>query len=323
MEYLPAPKPFVFLLCTTETPAAKSTALRGDFALDFDKKRGLFVRTPNLIYIEGDMTSCYLDPNKISADDLKAKVVDMGYGEDRVGKLHLKKPNVAFGQAFVPIENDEHEIELEKAVGCSEEAGSSGNGGAILDGLGDDDKDSDEIMSPNESEDDENERDKKIARREFPQFNEKLRRKDGTRNYSVDWLAETYIETFRIQPHMKPRVFKAMVDQRRPEEGEHSKKHFDSSGKVSRKGHKKNCSKCGVVGCTKTTCNKQADVNHRASNSSHAPSQLDRMIMIPTPQKNGNVLVHLDVIPKQPTTQVIQRPVHSNATPKQTTTQST
>ena len=70
------------------------------------------------------------------------------------------------------------EIELEKAVGCSEEAGSRGNGGAVLNGLGDDDEDSDGILSPNESEDDENEGNEKIARREFPKFNEKLRPED-------------------------------------------------------------------------------------------------------------------------------------------------
>ncbi|KAJ8428783.1 hypothetical protein Cgig2_006257 [Carnegiea gigantea] len=69
---------------------------------------GLFVRTPNLVYIEGEMTSCYLDPDKISVDDLKAKVVDMGYGEHGVRKLHLRKPNVGFEEALVPIENDEH-----------------------------------------------------------------------------------------------------------------------------------------------------------------------------------------------------------------------
>jgi len=72
------------------------------------------------------------------------------------------------------------EIELAKAVGCSEEAGSRGNGGAVLNGLGDDDEDSDGILSPNESEDDENEGNEKIARREFPKFNEKLRPEDVT-----------------------------------------------------------------------------------------------------------------------------------------------
>ncbi|KAJ8430041.1 hypothetical protein Cgig2_014201 [Carnegiea gigantea] len=107
------------------------------------------------------------------------------------------------------------EIELEKAVGCSEEAGSSGNGGAVLDGLGDDDEDSDEIMSPNESEDDENEGNKKIARREFPKCNEKLGLEDV----------------------------------------------------------------------------KLAEVNHRASDSSYAPSQLDRMIMIPTPQMRSEPIL--------------------------------
>ena len=215
-----------------------------------------------VVYIEGEMTSCYLDPDKISVVDLKAKVVNMGYGEHRVRKLHLRKPNVGFEEALAPIENDEHvhyiigflinepsisiyiehedddnwlqmeddvlegggleeldislsdpdfelfsenvvqsetddeditllretvinekarrqkEIELEKVVGFFEEVGNSGNGGAVLDGLGDDDEDSDEIMSPNESEDDENEGNKKIARRQFPKFNEKLRPED-------------------------------------------------------------------------------------------------------------------------------------------------
>ena len=36
-----------------------------------------------------------------------------------------------------------------------------------------------------------------------------------TRNYGSEWLTEAYIETFRIQPHIKPRVFKAIVDQER------------------------------------------------------------------------------------------------------------
>jgi len=37
----------------------------------------------------------------------------------------------------------------------------------------------------------------------------------GTRNFSIEWLVEAYIETFRIQPHMKLRVFKAIVDKER------------------------------------------------------------------------------------------------------------
>jgi len=37
----------------------------------------------------------------------------------------------------------------------------------------------------------------------------------GTRNFSTEWLAKAYIETFRIQRHMKPRVFKAIIDQKR------------------------------------------------------------------------------------------------------------
>ena len=37
----------------------------------------------------------------------------------------------------------------------------------------------------------------------------------GIRNFYTEWVAEAYIETFRIQPHMKPRVFKAIIDQER------------------------------------------------------------------------------------------------------------
>ncbi|KAJ8422842.1 hypothetical protein Cgig2_033481 [Carnegiea gigantea] len=92
-KYLPTPKPFVFL-CSAQTPATKRTTLREPVS-NFDFHHGgLFVRTPNLIYIEGEMTSCYLEPDKISVDDQKTKVVDMGYGEHRVSKLHLRKPNV-------------------------------------------------------------------------------------------------------------------------------------------------------------------------------------------------------------------------------------
>jgi len=48
-----------------------------------------------------------LDPNIISVGDLKAKIVEMGDGEHRIRKLHLRKPNVVFDQALVPIENNE------------------------------------------------------------------------------------------------------------------------------------------------------------------------------------------------------------------------
>ncbi|KAJ8452129.1 hypothetical protein Cgig2_016710 [Carnegiea gigantea] len=174
-------------------------------------------------------------------------------------------------------------------MGCSEKAGSSGNGEAVLDELGDDDKDSDEIMSPNESKDDENKGNKKIARREFPKFDENLRPEDvklvtGLLFTDKKQLKKA-VQTYKIQNGYSLKVTKSdkQIYQRRPEKGEHSKKHFDSSGKVSRKGHKKTCSKSGVVGHTKTTCNKQVEVNHRASDSSRAPSQLDIMIMIPTP----------------------------------------
>jgi len=43
----------------------------------------------------------------ISVGDLKSIGVEVGYAEHRIRKLHLRKPNVAFDQALVPIENDE------------------------------------------------------------------------------------------------------------------------------------------------------------------------------------------------------------------------
>jgi len=47
------------------------------------------------------------------------------------------------------------EIDLQKDVGCSEQAGVSGHGGVEVDELGDDVEDSNAIISPNVSEDDE------------------------------------------------------------------------------------------------------------------------------------------------------------------------
>ena len=37
--------------------------------------RGLFVGTPKLVYMEGEMSSCYVDPDMVSVGDLKGIVV--------------------------------------------------------------------------------------------------------------------------------------------------------------------------------------------------------------------------------------------------------
>ena len=68
------------------------------------------------------------------------------------------------------------------------------------------------------------------------------------------WVKQD-LPTF-LPPHFDFSM-KNLAFNRGPKEGGHRKKHFDSSGKFSRKGHKKTCSKCGVVGHSKTTCNKQ------------------------------------------------------------------
>jgi len=43
---------------------------------------------------------------------------------------------------------------------------------------------------------------------------------------------------------------KNLVFKRTSEQGDHSNKKIGSSEKLSRKGHKKTCSKCGVIGHT-------------------------------------------------------------------------
>jgi len=356
---------------------------------------GLFVRTPTLVYMEGEASSCYVDPDMISVGDLRGIVVELGYAEHRIRRLHLRRPNVAFEESLLPIESDsdvhyllellmtessvsiyvEHEdndnwanmcdvgdveprvendavqgegleefdsdlddpdfefnddVELSESDdedmlmmkenardeggvqgevggegGVQGEVGGEGGvqgevggeGGVQGDDLGDDGDDSDDISSPPLSEDDEMQGRNTEHKRQFPKFKENTRAEDvqlvtgllftdkrqlqkavetykiqngynlkvtksdkrryqvhcvgegckwsmwasacgdersfqiktvqgthsclrfnferGTRNFSTEWLAEAYIETFRIQPHMKPRVFKAIVDQER------------------------------------------------------------------------------------------------------------
>jgi len=67
---------------------------------------GVFVRTPMLVYMEGEMSSYYVDPDMLSVSDLKGVVVEMGYAEHRIRRLHLRRPNVAFEESLVPIESD-------------------------------------------------------------------------------------------------------------------------------------------------------------------------------------------------------------------------
>ena len=51
---------------------------------------GLFVRTPTLVYMEGEASSCYVDPDMISVGDLRGIVVELGYAEHRIRRLHLR-----------------------------------------------------------------------------------------------------------------------------------------------------------------------------------------------------------------------------------------
>jgi len=42
------------------------------------------VRTPDLIYSEGEMSTRYIDPDKMIVEDLKCKVIELGYAEHRI-----------------------------------------------------------------------------------------------------------------------------------------------------------------------------------------------------------------------------------------------
>ncbi|KAJ8444778.1 hypothetical protein Cgig2_011740 [Carnegiea gigantea] len=178
------------------------------------------------------MTSCYLDPDKISVDDLKAKVVDIGYGEHRVKKLHLRKPNVGFEEAFAPIENDEH---VRYIVGLLMNEPS--------------------ISIYVEHEDDDNwlqVEDDVLEQRGLEELDISLFDPDFELFSEDDVQSETEDEDISL---LRETVINEKA--RRQKEIELEK----------------------AIGCSE-----EADVNHRASNSSHAPSKLDRMIMIPTPQ---------------------------------------
>jgi len=67
---------------------------------------GLFARTPLLVYMEGEMSSCNVDPDLMSVGDLRSIVVELGYAEHRIRRLHLRRPNMAFEESLLPIESD-------------------------------------------------------------------------------------------------------------------------------------------------------------------------------------------------------------------------
>ncbi|KAJ8444490.1 hypothetical protein Cgig2_024054 [Carnegiea gigantea] len=189
---------------------------------------GSFVRTPNLVYIEGEMTSHYLDPDKISADHLKAKLVDMGYGEHRVRKLHLKKPNAGFEEALIPIENDEHVRYIigllmnEPSVSIYVEHEDDENWLQV----------EDDVLEGGGME----ELDISLSDPKFELFSDDDDGQLETDDEDISLLRETVInEKARRQKEIE--------------------------------------------------LEKAAEVNHRASDSSHTLSQPDRMIMIPTPQQ--------------------------------------
>jgi len=56
--------------------------------------------------MEGEMSSCYVDSDMLSVGDLKGIVVELGYAEHRIRRLHLSRSNVPFEESLLPIEND-------------------------------------------------------------------------------------------------------------------------------------------------------------------------------------------------------------------------
>ena len=254
---------------------------------------GLFVRTPTLVYMEGEINSCYVDPDMVSVGDLRGIVVELGYAKHRIRRLHLRRPNVAFEESLLPIESEsdvhyllellmnessvsiyvEHEDNDNWAnmcdVGCSEQCEVGGEGG---------------IQGRNTEH-----------KRQFPKFKENTRPEDvqlvtGLLFTDKRQLKKA-VETYKIQNGYNLKVTKsdkqryqvhcvgegckwsmwasACGDERsfqiktvqgthsclrRPEEGDSNSKKVQSSEKLSRKGHRKTCIRCGVSGHTKRSC---------------------------------------------------------------------
>ena len=88
------PRLCILHLCETETNFVESIAF---VIVNFIAEAGVnliiyhggvFVRTPMLVYMEGEMSSCYVDPDMLSVGDLKGIVDELGYAEHRIRRLH-------------------------------------------------------------------------------------------------------------------------------------------------------------------------------------------------------------------------------------------
>jgi len=67
---------------------------------------GSFERAPHLLYTESEASEVYIDPDYLSAYDIKENVVNVGYSEDRIKELYFSRPNVPLEESVVPIQTD-------------------------------------------------------------------------------------------------------------------------------------------------------------------------------------------------------------------------
>ena len=73
-----------------------------------------FERVPHLLYTTSKVSDVYMEPDYMSVDDIKKKVVNLGYSEEMTKEMYFSRPNVPFEDSLVPIQSDKEVRELTK-----------------------------------------------------------------------------------------------------------------------------------------------------------------------------------------------------------------
>ena len=55
------------------------------------------------MYTESEVSNVYMNPNYMSAYDIREGVVHLGYSERRIKEMYFSRPNVPFEDSLVPI----------------------------------------------------------------------------------------------------------------------------------------------------------------------------------------------------------------------------
>ena len=134
----------------------------------------------NMAYVKPEVDNDVIQGDGLEELDMDASdpYFELNHDNDFLSKtddedIIMVKENVTNEKA-----RRQQEIDLEKDVGCSEQAGVNGHEGAEVDELGDDVENFEAIISPNESKDDEIQGKKKEHKRQFLKFSENARPED-------------------------------------------------------------------------------------------------------------------------------------------------